>query len=162
MSSLSQSVGSVILEQLLLVVGGPHLGHVHRPLLDIIVSCAGDGLQDQTCHEVEASLRQVDWVVLPEGLGILQILGAAGQDSRLAVIVFVDVDAVLQVGAAATVEVTRERGNDDCGELGWVPRMCWIQILQFYAVPLICYVYLKMASIEVKQNSCWAPVRMLN
>ena len=25
-----------------------------------------------------------------------------------------------------------------------------------------CFVYLKMAPIEVKQNSCWAPVRMLN
>ena len=28
-------------------------------------------------------------------------------------------------------------------------------------VPLICYVYLKMVPIEVKQNSCWAPVQML-
>ena len=35
-----------------------------------------------------------------------------------------------------------------------------LDLLYFYDVPLICYVYLKMALIEDNQNSCWACVRV--
>ena len=51
--------------------------------------------------------------------------------------------------------------TETLGEVGPVPRMREIQIFKFYALALICYVYLKIAHTEVKQNSSWAPVQML-
>ena len=45
--------------------------------------------------------------------------------------------------------VSREKcSNWDSGELGWVPRMCWIQIVSFYAMPSSHDQYVRLRAVD--------------